>query len=127
MEVLGEAQDEGEDVVGDHVAEDPLHVGDDHRRFDQFGVEVLLHAGRGRLGPAQLGRLPQHSRRQVAEQGVGVADGQQGVGLVAGLHHGHRGGRGANLLQTCVSHWGEENEFEHVRPRGFQSGSRELL
>ena len=47
VEVAGEAEDEAHHVIGDHVREEPPHVGEDGRVGDQLREEIVLEARRG--------------------------------------------------------------------------------
>ena len=89
MELAGEAEDVAEDVVGDDVREEAAHVGERAGMVDQLGEDVVLEARRRRLHPAEPAGGAEQRGRQLAEEGVGVGDGLQGLGVVAGVDDGH--------------------------------------
>jgi hypothetical protein len=98
-------------VIGNDVAEDAAHVRDDDRRLHQLGKEVLFHARGWGLRPAQLARRLQEARRQVAEQGIGIANLGGGVVVVARIDDLHRRGGGENLLRRDSDTDGEMTSF----------------
>ena len=88
MQVPGKASDEAQHVIRDAIRKQAAHIGQYGRVLDQFRKQVMLHAGRGGLNPAQAPGLVQHCGRDAAEECVGLG------------HLGQRGGL-SKALTTC--------------------------
>ena len=85
MQVAGEAQDIAHHLVGDHVAEEAAHVGQDAGVGLQLGEHVMFEAGRERLHPSQSIGPCQHRGRDLSDECVGAGHGGLRLGGVGGV------------------------------------------
>ena len=116
MQVAGEADDVAHHLVGDHVGEQPAHVGQRAGMLDQLGEDVMLQAGGRRLHPAQPAGGGQQRRRDLAEEGVGVGHGGERLGLVRGVDHRIAPGRGLIFSRRAGSTGGWMTSFMGFSP-----------
>ncbi len=114
MQILGEAKNEAEDVIGDDIAEYAAHVGDYHRRFDQLREEVFFHAGGGGLCPAQFCSGFEHGRRQGAEESVGIRNFGPRLAFILSLNDRHRRRGLAHFEKAVVGNSGINEQFHLV-------------
>ena len=93
VQVAGEAEDVTHHLVGDHVREQPAHVGQHARVLDQFREQVVFQAGRERLHPPQPAGRGQNPRADLPQEGIGIGRPPNGLSLVGGVDKGGRGCR----------------------------------
>ena len=93
VQIAGETEHHAQHVLGDDVGVQAPHVGQHDRMFDQFGEQVMLHAGRGRLDPAKARRGGEQLGRELAEEGRSSGHLAQGFGFVGRVDHLHWAGR----------------------------------
>ena len=82
VQVAGEAEHVAHHLVGDHVAEESPHVGQDARVRLQRGEHVMFEAGRERLHPSQAVGGREHRGRDLADDGIGAGHGGDRLGVV---------------------------------------------
>ena len=116
VQVPGEAEHIAHHLVGDHVAEQPPHVGHDARVLDQGREHVVLQAGRERLDPAEPVGPLEHLGRDLAEEPVGPRHRRDRIGRSRRVDH-HRPRRGPmEGMQAVGLDGGMDDELHDAVP-----------
>src|SRR5262245_59578330 len=92
-------------LVGDDIRKQPTHVGEHTWMRDELRKDIVLQARGRRLDPAQLFGGGEQRRRELAEEGVRLGHGREGVRLTRCIDYGHRAGRVDDAAETSGLDW----------------------